>query len=450
MPIPAQYKNRFIYHFCHFDNLGGVLKHGLLSCNQQKVTGLQHKSIAAQGIQRVRSRMVVPCGPGGVLHDYVPLYFCKLSSMFLNVVNKKNVDQLCILYFAFPISILDSPDAVFTDAAANTESEPPQFFDDPDNLTQLNWDAIDSTKWSAGSNSLNHARMAEALIYRTLDPRMASHLIVWDDWIKGLISKEYEDAGISMPTIGNSFGHYVRRFWDPARKRQSLVTGPLALRRNVEDATKDVVDAIGQNDMPTYESLFALRDALRDDFGCTDCTAGILDLPTDNKEHFENVSDHTLRVVKNLLKSSEYEDQCDTDKLHIEIAAYLHDVGKGPHARWEWNGGKQRTDPDHPAEAIPMVQELLKQVGTMKRSSARAILMLVAYHDLVGDIIGRGRNEEQLFEIITDERDLDMLIAIGKADVLAINRGWWDQNAVNELRKRAVKALAEKAESEDA
>jgi len=60
----------------------------------------------------------------------------------------------------------------------------------------------------------------------------------------------------------------------------------------------------------------------------------------------------------------------------------------------------------------------------MKPRSAKVICKLVCYHDLVGDIVGKGRRIEELAEIVEDERELDMLIALGKADMMSVNPVW--------------------------
>ncbi len=65
MPVPAAHARRFVYHTTHLSNLEGVLRHGILSYNEQRRLGLDHHSIAAQSIQDRRARMTVTTGPGG-------------------------------------------------------------------------------------------------------------------------------------------------------------------------------------------------------------------------------------------------------------------------------------------------------------------------------------------------------------------------------------------------
>src|SRR5579859_8081474 len=99
MSIPAKHAHRCIYHFTHVENLPRLVKTGFLCNNHPDFPAAGCRSIAEAGIQERRAAMDVPCGPGGKVHDYVPLYFGSLSPMLLAVVNKKNVDQYNILYF---------------------------------------------------------------------------------------------------------------------------------------------------------------------------------------------------------------------------------------------------------------------------------------------------------------------------------------------------------------
>lgn len=443
MPIPEAHSQRHLYHYLHLVNLSGVLQHGLLAVNEQRRRGIDHLSIAASDIQATRSRMVVTCPPGGVVHDYVPLYFCRRSSMFLSVVNSKNFDQPFLIFFEFPISLLDLPNTIFTDAAANTAGEPPNFFRDPDDLQHLNWDAIDNLKWSAGNDHLNHQRMAEVLVHTELPVSKATRIITWNEFMKGVVEKAYKEAGIEPPPIVfDSHGFYVTKFAE-GKNRETLVTGPRCMRSEYQKLTKEVHTSLEAERDCQFGRLYDLRNALRADLANVAETVELIGLATSNPYHHQTVGDHTLQVVAKLRALPEFNALDQTDKLLTEIAAYLHDVGKGPKSRWQNQGGVHRhPDADHPIQGLRIVARLLKSdVGQMRKRSARVILMLVCYHDLIGGITNRGRHEQQLFDIVTDMHDFDMLAALGKADSQSLDDEWWNDEAVADLRRRVLAHL---------
>ena len=69
--------------------------------------------------------------------------------------------------------------------------------------------------------------------------------------------------------------------------------------------------------------------------------------------------------------------------------------------------------------------------------------MLVVYHDLIGDVIGNGRSKKELFDLIQDENELNMLIAIALADVLAIKSLWYVSilSSLDNLKKEVLKEI---------
>jgi hypothetical protein len=439
MVIPPRYTSRCIYHFTHLYNLPVILEHGLLAVTEQERLGIAHKTIAYTGIQERRSGMRVPCGSGGVVHDYVPLYFCQRSSMLLAIVYNKIADQQYIIYFQFPIEIINQYPSVFTDAAANT-MRIPNFYDNPSDLEKLNWEAIDNLKWSMPNEELKQARMAEVLIHRRIDVSSASRIIVWNESFRDAVKEEYEKAEIQAPPIDFQPKHYFVTFW--AEELFSPVTGPIFIRRDYEDTVNTVLEQIGKAPAPSFKNLFQLRDALSADMSCIPETAEIVGLESDNEMHSEDVGTHTLKVVDTLRKLTEFEVMNDTDQLLVELAAFLHDIGKGPKSRWVDKGGRQQVDPDHPIKALPMVKRILtEEVGSMKKRSAKVICKLVCYHDLVGDIVSKGRRLEELVDIAEDERELDMLIALAKADMRSANPLWIKDQEISELRSKVVETF---------
>ena len=108
------------------------------------------------------------------------------------------------------------------------------------------------------------------------------------------------------------------------------------------------------------------------------------------------------------------------------LGAYLHDIGKGPASKWEKdNGVMVRAYPDHPADAIPMLKRILiEDIETLSDDEIRRLCMLVVYHDIIGECCGKGRNKQQIADLIEGEDDYDMLTAISIADTTAIISSW--------------------------
>ncbi len=460
MPIPDEHNSRHIYQFTHLDNLPDILQHGLLSYNEKERRGISHISIASSSIQDRRAVMDVPVGPGGVVHDYVPFYFCSRSPMLLSVVNAKNVDQLYLLYLGVPIDVLALPNAVFTNASANT-AVPPTFYSEPSDLVNLDWANIDSKKWGSPSDEARHARMAEALVYKRLKVSKIDHIIVWNKMIKEKVKEIYDEADIEPPALEFD-GHKRRYFYFTNFYEQgkvSIVTGPISLRNQYVAAAREVMETRNEEspNEAIFESIEDAVDELDDNFCALPELDAINDLPTANQEHREDVGAHTLTVVDKLRKSELYEELSDREKVLVEFAAYLHDIGKGNSPRDDQ--GRQRVDPDHPARAIPLIQRILTEdIGTLDEKEVRQVILLVAYHDLIGDIIGKGRDQQQLLDVIDCAEDFDMLAALNCADVeslipegglarmISSHPGWLERikSGLPDLREWALENLEDK------
>ncbi len=449
MAIPHQYAHLSLYHFTHIENLPSILKHGLLSTNARQSLGIEYEDIAYRGIQDRRSTMVVPCGYGGVVHDYVPFYFCKRSPMLHAVVQNKIADEQLIIYLEYPIQILEQYSGIFTDASANT-SIPPNFYDDTSKLVELNWEAIDTWRWASRYDTdiipVRQKKQAEALIHRVLPSESLKKVIVWNTNIKKKVEEIFKEIGITMPTIttGGKDYFYVTNEGLP------LVAGPYSIYRKYNETIEFVIKNLGCASSYRYSNLSDLRCALHENLDNLQETSELIGLESENILHSEDVATHTYNVVSELLETSEYSVMNDTDKLLAEVASFLHDIGKGPKSRWVSKGGRQQVDPDHPIKALPMLQRILtKDVGTMKKRSAKVICKLVCYHDLIGDIIGKGRRIKELEMIVNNEREIDMLIAVSKADMKSVNPEWVDEAKICSIRDSITKKLTESSKGND-
>jgi len=170
-------------------------------------------------------------------------------------------------------------------------------------------------------------------------------------------------------------------------------------------------------------------------------------IETVNRVHKETVDVHTQQVVETLRELPEFDELSQRQQGLVELAAYLHDIGKGPKARWldEKTGTcVQQNDPDHPLSGMIMVARILtEEVVSIKRTNAKLIAKLVCYHDLVGDVIGRGRHEIQITQVADNEEELKLLFLLGKADATTLGFHW-DQTKADAIFVRTLTAIEAK------
>jgi hypothetical protein len=203
MTIPIEYANRFLYHITHIDNLSDIIEKGLLSTNEIRRHGISHKNIAYGDIQNRISTMIVPCGNGGILHDYVPLYFCKRSPMLYAVINTQGISDQSIIYLEFSINVLEQYPSMFTDSSANS-SIPPNFYPNSSNLVKLHWNLIDTWCWGHQYDTeidVSQIKQAEALIYRILPLHSLKRIVVRDNKCKVIVENIVRECRANIPNI---------------------------------------------------------------------------------------------------------------------------------------------------------------------------------------------------------------------------------------------------------
>ncbi|MGI2192916.1 DarT ssDNA thymidine ADP-ribosyltransferase family protein [Shewanella baltica] len=440
MSIPQNLKGRYAYHFTLFDNLESIIDSGLLCTNIKNQRGISHKDIAEQGIQGRRSTMPVPCSGGFFVHDYVPFYFSKKTSMQLGVINKKNVDQPLLIYFAIPIEILElKAGVVFSDSSANTDT-PPNFYNasSVNMLDSLNWAAIDNKKWGCPSDVYRHQKMAELLVPGSIQIAEVSYVVVWNEWIKADVENIFRSKNLQPPVIRYDGDHYYTNFYEGGTR--SIVTGPRSLKQQVEQTISDIQKST--NGPKKYPSICASLDAIARNFSSIKELEDIDGLKASYGPHTDDVGTHSRKVAGGLAQLREYNELSDEDKDIVLLAAYFHDIGKGPKSRWG-KAGMTQADNDHAVKSLPMLKRILTEdIGGLSAECIRKIVLLVTYDDLIGDIVAKGRDEKQLADVITSENDLMMLIALAKADMNSINMTWVmsHNQSIEDLKSRILQA----------
>lgn len=177
-----------------------------------------------------------------------------------------------------------------------------------------------------------------------------------------------------------------------------------------------------------FKDIGELVESIDRNFSVLPELEGIEGLRTSNSTHSKTVGEHTKDVVKNVRNSSAFAICPEKEKDILCLSAYLHDIGKGPINKWY--NGEQRVWPDHPAEALPMVERILSnEVENIEPWEVERIVLLVAYHNLLGDIVKgaddyfkyNGRSIDELRKLKLFWDDLDSLKTLSEADIQAIN-----------------------------
>jgi hypothetical protein len=202
-----------IYHITHKDNLRGIVAGGaLIAQSQIKRQAVGFCNIAHSNIQDRRAQTPVPCGPGGFLHDYVPLYFAPRSPM-LYAIHKGNVDgctagQADIVYLVTRAQRIQSEglDFVFTDGHGTMALS--DFFDDLADLEELDWEIMRSKYWADTDQDPDRKRrrQAEFLVYRRLPWSMIEEICT----MNGDVASEVQEIiryTTNQPSVN------IRRNW---------------------------------------------------------------------------------------------------------------------------------------------------------------------------------------------------------------------------------------------
>jgi len=167
-PIPTP-----IYHITSIENLGMILEAGELRAKRAlDQEDMGYASIAHRSIQDRRAQTRVPCGPGGVLYDYVPFYFGPRSPMLFTIAHGNvegfNGGQGSIANLVSTVQAVQAAGLgfVFTDGhgiMAFTD-----FYDDLARLDEVDWPLMSARYWADTDDDLDRKRrrQAELLVHQ--------------------------------------------------------------------------------------------------------------------------------------------------------------------------------------------------------------------------------------------------------------------------------------------
>jgi hypothetical protein len=172
-----------IYHITHVQNLPSIIREGGLHCDagvDEQCGG--HMNIGYPHLKARRLETPVPCGPGGVLGDYVPFYFASRSPM-LYVISRGGVlghegGQEPVLHLVADAEAVAGAGLgyAFTDGHAAMAIS--AFFTDLRDLARVDWAVMRGRYWfdTQEDQDRERRRQAEFLVHRFLPWRLVQEI----------------------------------------------------------------------------------------------------------------------------------------------------------------------------------------------------------------------------------------------------------------------------------
>jgi hypothetical protein len=191
-----------IYHFTDVDNLEGILAARSVRPHRAAPCVVD---IADEAIKNGRTRVDVPCGPGGKVCDYVPFYFAPRSPMLFRIkcggVEGVSSDQRRIVYLVSSTEAVLDPGhrCVFTDG--NAAAAFTAFHEDPELLSEVvDWPLMRAHYWAntPEDSDRRRRRCAEFLVHEALPLEFITEIGVYDDDVRLRLARLTREAGLSI------------------------------------------------------------------------------------------------------------------------------------------------------------------------------------------------------------------------------------------------------------
>jgi len=156
-----------IYRFVHVANLYVCLQRGGLHApNHTPSDGLRYKTIHNVDIQRQRRVTRIPCGPGGVIHDYVAFYFGPRSPMLYQLhtgrVDGYSEGQEPLVYLVSTAQAIQKSNAGFVFSDGHGIARFTTWFDDLKDLDKVDWDTVYANYWRDDIDDMDRQRRKQA------------------------------------------------------------------------------------------------------------------------------------------------------------------------------------------------------------------------------------------------------------------------------------------------
>jgi len=195
-----------IYRLLHIDNLGVILDcGGMHAPDHPPEGGLDYRAIHNVDIQKVRRQRPIPCGPGGTVHDYVAFYFGPRSPMLYQLhtgwVENYDEGQEPLIYAVSTVGAIAQAGLGFVFSDGHGIAAFTQWFDDLNDLDQVDWDIVYADYWADTVDDMDRQRreQAEFLVHQFCPWDVVNRIGVLNEAVKQKVEPILERKNVSMP-----------------------------------------------------------------------------------------------------------------------------------------------------------------------------------------------------------------------------------------------------------
>jgi len=185
-----------IFRFIHIENLRICMRRGALHAPKwMPQNGLVYRTIHDIEIQQVRRTRTIPCGPGGVIHDYVSFYFGPRSPMLFRLHTGRNTEyregQEPLIYLISSTQRMQQSGVGFVFSDGHGIASYTNWFEDLRELQKLDWDTIYANIWKDTVDDMDRQRrkQAEFLVHRKCDWELIERIAVINDRMKSKVNE---------------------------------------------------------------------------------------------------------------------------------------------------------------------------------------------------------------------------------------------------------------------
>jgi hypothetical protein len=186
---------RYLWYFCHADNVASILGRGIL-CNND-AQRIDHRSFAAVTVQDRRHGRPIDTSHGRLrsVHDMVPLYLIPRTPTLY--ARRKHQNDL--VFLRLRVEAVLAPGVEFAFSDGNVGAYPTRLYCHQDDLERIDFTVLAARRWNNLPDG-KRKRNAEVLV-DTVPPRCVDALVVRSQGAAARVSAITAALSLTPPVV---------------------------------------------------------------------------------------------------------------------------------------------------------------------------------------------------------------------------------------------------------